>query len=146
MKKLLLSLGIFFTLVLGGSLNAYADTGVDFGASEIKVGTAGYGVIDGRANGKFYHLTPSNAGIYVNSLSTSTDPDTGKIRPITVTLRKGRYAASKICTVTVTATGWYQLPGITKDDTDYSLYLVYSGASGSVASISGTVHDHGYAP
>lgn len=133
MKKVVFLISTFLFLLLGFTTNAYADTGVDFGASKITAGTAGYGVVDGNKNGKYYHLSPSNAGIYVSSV-------TGKVE---VTLRKGKHLPKNISTVTVTSSGWYKLPKIPSDAKDYSLLIVYYGANNTSGSIRGTVHDHG---
>lgn len=135
MKKSLLSLALAFMLILGCSFPAKADSGSNFGAGTIKAGTAGYGVIDGAKNDKFYHLTPGRASIYVGSHS-------GKIQ---VTLREGYFSVSATTIDTVDiddGNGWYTFNGLTKDSQYYSLFITYYGASGTSGSISGSVHDH----
>ncbi|MBU3203966.1 hypothetical protein [Clostridium algidicarnis] len=130
MKKIMTIVVLSLALLLGFSVTASADDGSSFGASNIKI-YVDVGVVDGAKNGKFYHLTPGNASIYVDDVSNATD----------ITLRKGKFSPSNIATVHVTGPGWYNLPGVKKDASDYSLLIVAYG-NGGTASIHGSVHDH----
>lgn len=130
--KKIVSISLFsLFLVLGTSVSAFADTGQKFSAT-IKTGTAGYGVVNGSDNGKYYHLTPGRAGLDVKSVSGGTFE--------VYLYRNGREIDR--C-VNITKPGWRRFYDIPKDASNYYLKIAVTGKSKTSYSISGYIHDHG---
>lgn len=119
-------------IVSSFSVSAYADTGQKFYA-KIKTGTAGYGVVDGSYNDRYYHLTPGRVGLEVKSVTPGGEFE--------VYLYKDGWEIDRC--VEITSTTWRRFYDIPEDSSDYYLKVAVKGASKRTYIISGLIHDHG---
>jgi len=133
MKKFITSLVLCVAVLFCCSINAYADDGQSFGES-IDIKTGGYGVIKGKNNSKYYHLTPGRAGLEITNVSNGS---------FDVELFKGGSWTEVGSCTGITSPTWRRFYNIPKDSSDYWLKITAYGASGSTAYISGVLHDHG---
>ncbi|MBI5978598.1 hypothetical protein SNJ89_14840 [Clostridium perfringens] len=113
------------------SISAYADTGQNFYA-KITTGTAGFGVINGSYNDKYYHLTPGRAGLEVKRVTGGE---------FEVYLYKDGREIDRC--VGITSPTWLRFYDIPEDSSDYYLKIAVTGSSKATYIISGTLHDHG---
>lgn len=131
-KKIVSLYLLSLLLVLGTSITAFADTGTRFSAT-IKTGTAGYGIVNGGRNGKYYHLTPGRAGLEIKNVSG------GKFE---VYLYRNGIEIDRC--VNITKPDWRRFYDIPKDASNYYLKIAVTGKSKTSYSISGVLHDHVY--
>ncbi|NLZ47971.1 MAG: hypothetical protein GX895_04150 [Clostridiales bacterium] len=103
-------------------------SGSSFSAS-IKIGTAGYGVVDGKSNGVYYTLSPGTAIVLIKSMNGATNSD--------ILLYRGLTKVGEINNIT--KTGTYKF-NITTTSSNYWLKIYAWGASGNTASISGNIY------
>ncbi|MEG1004438.1 hypothetical protein [Clostridium sp.] len=130
-KKCALTFLLSGFMLISSSISAYADTGIGFSAT-IKTGNSGYGIVNGKDSGKYYHLTPGRVGLEVKNVSGGT---------FEVYLYKGSKEIDRC--VNITSATWRRFFDIPKDSSDYWLKVAVTGKTNTTYSISGKIHDHG---